>query len=148
MNKQQIIRQIERLFSGTDARDWHMVEATFSEKVLLDYSSMTGQSAVILSPEGIIRQWSSFLPGFDRTKHQLGGFRVEFGADFALVHLDGKADHYLNDRIWSVEGTYDVRVEFTNGDWLISEFKFNFLKQSGDSDLPSLAIKRLENKLV
>ncbi|SDG60261.1 SnoaL-like domain-containing protein [Dyadobacter soli] len=148
MNKQEIIRQIERLFSGTDARDWRVVEATFSEKVLLDYSSMTGLPAAVLTREEIIRQWSAFLPGFDSTKHQLGGFQMEFGENSAIVHLDGKADHYLNDRIWSVEGTYDVKVEFMNGDWLICEFKFNFLNQSGDTDLPSQAIKRLEDKLV
>lgn len=129
MNKQEIIRQIERLFSGTDARDWRVVEATFSEKVLLDYSSMTGLPAAVLTREEIIRQWSAFLPGFDSTKHRLDGFQVEFGEDFAIVHLDGKADHYLNDRIWSVEGTYDVKGEFTKGEWLICEFKFNFLKK-------------------
>ena len=60
------------LFKATDDHQWNIAENTFADKVELDYSSMNGNPAVVLSPLEIITSWKGILPGFESTHHQLG----------------------------------------------------------------------------
>jgi hypothetical protein len=143
MEQQAIIQQIKSLFTATDARDWDKVQATMNESVVLDYSSMTGQPAATLSPESIVKAWSAFLPGFDSTHHHVSGFVVKLTGNTAMAHFDGTANHYINNAVWTVQGSYDTKLERKNNQWLISEFKFNFAEQNGNTDLPKLSAERM-----
>lgn len=142
----KVIQQIRNLFAGADERDWQKVAATMNDTVLLDYSSMTGAAASHLSPDDIIASWDAFLPGFDSTHHQLSDFAVTLGEDGADARYAGKADHFLNNDVWVVEGTYDTKLKLENGTWLITQQKFNFIRQSGNTSLPALATSNAKQR--
>lgn len=139
-----IIHQVNTLFSGADERNWNKVKSVMHTPVLLDYSSMTGSPATNLTPEEITAAWSAFLPGFDRTNHKLSDFKVIINGDEAIVHYTGKADHYLNAEVWTVEGSYNTKFKRVNENWLVVAHTFNFQKQSGNNTLPAAATKKME----
>src|ERR1044072_1276045 len=140
----KITEQVRLLFKGADERDWEKCRSVFNKDVLLDYSSMTGNAATLLSSEQIIAAWAAFLPGFDRTHHELSKFNIEHNGLLSTAHYFGKPDHFLDGEVWRVEGTYDTKLVRTNNDnWLIVEHKFNLEKQSGNTSLPQLATQKL-----
>lgn len=147
MEHKDIIQHIEGLFAATDARDWEKVEKSMDQQVLLDYSSMNGNPSSITPVSEIIKAWSAFLPGFDSTHHQLSNFIVKkLDNNTATAHFDGNANHYYNKDAWTVLGTYDLKLKLANSRWLVSEFRFNFLEQSGNTDLPKLAMQKVGRK--
>ena len=104
-----IEQQVRKLFEGADERNWQKSASAMSNEVLLDYSSMTGNAATLLKPEQIMAAWAAFLPGFDRTNHLLSNFTIKTNGLTAEVHYNGKADHFLNGEVWTVNGTYDTK---------------------------------------
>lgn len=73
---------------------------------------------------------AQFLPGFDKTHHQLSNFQQQANA----ITFDGRADHYINDSIWTVVGDYHVVIQ---ADGKVGLLRFNFKSQSGDTQLPA-----------
>lgn len=141
--KDIIIETIKTLFAAADARDWDKARSTMATEVELDYSSMNGTSATLIPADDIIASWRGFLPGFDKTHHQLADFYVMQNGTVAHVHYYGKADHFIGEDLWIVEGTYDTELIETEGQWLISKHKLNLLKQDGNMDLPAKAAARV-----
>ncbi|HEX8576706.1 MAG TPA: nuclear transport factor 2 family protein [Flavobacterium sp.] len=137
--EKQIKQTISDVFNGADERNWKKVQNAMAENVLLDYSSLSGNPEAILPSKQIVATWKAFLPGFDRTRHQLSNFQIKQKGNMASVHFDGKADHFISKEIWTVEGNYDAEVAKTNNQWVVTKLKFNFLKQSGNTNLPSQA---------
>jgi ketosteroid isomerase-like protein len=138
-----IASTITRLFAGADQRDWRQVESTLDHKVLLDYTSMAGGTPAWLTPRQITDAWAVFLPGFDRTNHQLSGFEINQGIDSSTAHCQGKAEHFIGNEIWVVEGTYDAILRKKDENWVITQFKFNLKAQSGNRQLPDIAAGRM-----
>lgn len=146
-NMNQAQETVTNLFIATDAQDWQMVADSFAEKVELDYSSMSGNPAVELSPEEIVESWKGILPGFLHTHHQLGNFIVKENGSIAQVFCYGTATHYLPDEngdVWAVVGSYDFELIQNNGLWKITKMKFNFKYQTGNLSLPEKAIATLK----
>lgn len=137
-----IKKSVLDIFQGADERNWTRVQNAMAEKVLLDYTSMTGGNPAVLSPQEITNAWANFLPGFDKTKHNLTNFKITTDDKLRAVTFDGKADHFISDKIWTVEGDYYVEA---NSDNRISLLRFNFKSQSGDTELPSKATERMQN---
>ncbi|PJJ61169.1 nuclear transport factor 2 family protein [Hymenobacter chitinivorans] len=147
MQDHQVIEQtILHLFEGADERDWSKVENTMADVVLLDYTSMTGGEPLHLSPRQITASWASFLPGFDKTNHKISSFAITVDHDTSVVTYTGKADHFIDDRVWTVEGTYETTLVYTGGNWRINKLKFTLSGQSGDTDLPSKATERIQTR--
>lgn len=142
--KDIIKQQVSSLFEGADERNWNKVMAVLDKQVLLDYSSMTGSPATNVTPGQITAAWSAFLPGFDRTNHQLFDFKISIDGDEAVAMYMGKADHYLNSNVWSVAGSYHTTLKLIGENWLIKSHAFNYEKQSGNTSLPSEATKKME----
>jgi SnoaL-like domain len=147
MESDSIIQVVKAIFSGTDKRNWSEVKNAMAEEVLLDYSSMTGNPAALEASEKIVETWKGFLPGFDKTHHQVSDFKVSQNGSLAQVYLFGKADHYISGEIWTVEGTYDVTLSRSDAHWKVTAFKFNFIKQSGNTTLPSKAAEIAKHKI-
>jgi len=142
----KIIQTITAIFDGADARDWPKVKAAFADQVLLDYSSMNGNPATHVKSEDIIAAWSGFLPGFDKTHHQVFDFTIDQQNDKADVQFRGVADHFIDQSKWTVEGTYDVEVIGKGGNWQATKFRLNFETQSGDTSLPQQAAEIMSKK--
>ncbi len=135
------------LFIATDQRDWEKVEQLFSDEVLLDYSSMTGNEATTLKPTDITTAWKGILPGFQHTHHQIGNITTQVTGDRAAVFCYGTATHYLADEsgnLWTVVGSYDFELASNDGLWTIDAMKFNFKYQDGNTSLPEKAMNSLK----
>jgi hypothetical protein len=139
-----IILAISTLFSGADQHNWTKAENVMTENVLLDYTSFVGGEPANLTPKQITDSWAGFLPGFDKTNHQLSAFIVVINNDTATVTYTGKADHFIGSEIWTVEGTYESELKKVVDAWKVSKLKFNFKQQTGNLDLPAQATKRMK----
>ncbi|MBV8388207.1 MAG: nuclear transport factor 2 family protein [Mucilaginibacter sp.] len=146
MDTEKIINTITNIFEGADERDWSKVKASFADNVLLDYSSMNGNPASVLSSKDIIAAWKGFLPGFDLTHHHVTQFKIEQSDNTAEAHFFGKADHFINEESWTVEGSYDLELSIEGNDAKVTKFKFNLQSQSGDTTLPQKAVERIAKK--
>ncbi|WP_394746923.1 nuclear transport factor 2 family protein [Spongiimicrobium salis] len=145
--QQQIQEVVTSVFIHTDNGHWSAVEALFDAQVDLDYSSMTGNPAVSLSPQAITTAWKTVLPGFLHTHHQIGNFVIKVVEDKAHAFIYGTATHYLEDdagSLWTVVGTYDFDLEKRMGDWKINKMKFNYKYQTGNPELVKRAITNVK----
>lgn len=146
MDTEKIINVITNIFEGADERDWDKVKASFSGDVLLDYSSMNGSPAAVLTADNIINAWKGFLPGFDITHHNVTNFQIKESDGIAKAYFSGKADHFIDGESWTVEGTYDLELTVSDDVAKVTKFKFNLEKQSGDTALPQRAVSKLLEK--
>ncbi len=147
--KDQIQEVVTRLFVETDKGNWNQVEEVFHSEVKLDYSSMNGNPAAVLSPTEITGAWKTVLPGFAHTHHQIGNFITKVDEETAHTFCYGTATHYLEDEkgnLWTVVGSYDFDLKKVNGKWKITAMTFNYKYQDGNSELISKAIDHGKEK--
>lgn len=143
----EITEPVKAMFGGADERDWAKVKDTMGNKVLLDYSAMSGNPAAELTPEQIINAWKGLLPGFDKTHHQPARFMITQNGNNATVRYFAKADHFLGDDSWTVEANYDTVLVKTDDGWKIIAHKISDVKQSGNKELPLKAAEIAKAKL-
>jgi hypothetical protein len=141
--EETIIMTITNLFGGADEHHWTKVESTMTDTVLLDYTSFVGGEPANLSPQQITGSWAGFLPGFDKTDHQLSDFKVITNKQKATAIYRGKADHFIDNEVWTVEGTYESELKMIDDVWKVSSLEFNFEQQSGNTTLPAEATNRM-----
>lgn len=146
MDTEKIINVITNIFEGADGRNWEKVKSSFADNVLLDYYSMNGSPAVVLTSNDIITAWKGFLPGFDFTHHYVTNFEIEQSDGITKTHFAGKADHFIDGKSWTVEGTYDLELIVSDDNARVTKFKFNLQKQSGDTGLPQKAVEIASKK--
>jgi hypothetical protein len=144
MNEQTIIIQkYTDIFIHSDARQWEKVEARFSDQVNLDYTSLSGQPAVILSGSEIVKAWSAFLPKFKFTMHYLTNHKVSIHGDPASATCYGHAIHQIPDAeggdFWEVYGTYDFSLEKTDGMRKVNALRYNHRYAAGNLNLPVIS---------
>lgn len=144
--EQEIIKTITNIFTGVDERNWQKVQLAMAGQVLLDYTSMNGGEPTLQTPKEITDAWAAFLPGFDRTHHQISDFGVTVNGNMATVHYKGKGDHFLNNEVWTADGTFDTELQKQNNYWLVTKHTFNLVKQSGNTELPAKAKEVLKSK--
>ncbi|WP_106926610.1 nuclear transport factor 2 family protein [Adhaeribacter arboris] len=142
----EIIQAIHTIFEGVDERNRPKVQVIMAEQVMLDYTSLNGGEPNQQTPQEITAIWATFLPGFDKTHHQISDFRVTITGNQAVAHYQGKGNHFLNNEVWTAEGTFNTALEQQDHKWLVTQHKFNLIKQSGNQELPAQAKAVLEKK--
>lgn len=139
IEKEAVMQVVNDLFVGTDNRNWDLVRASFSEEVLFDMSSLTGQKPTKMQAKQIVAAWDKGLKALKAIHHQTGNFNVQINGDQATVFCYGTASHYLpnksgrNTRVFV--GSYDLHLTETRGKWRIDQFKFNFKYMDGNPNL-------------
>lgn len=144
MEVNQIIQTVSRIFEGADERNWVKVKEAMAESVVLDYSSLSGAPSSTMSSSQIVDMWKGFLPGFDRTHHQLSDFSVKQHSGNASVTFSGKADHFLESEVWTVEGSYYAELIPVSQGWVVTLLKFNLARQRGNTNLPAKAAQNID----
>ena len=99
---------VEGVGTLADLGDFEAFLDLYAHEVLLDYSSLNGQEATLISSQALMTQWASVLPGFDATKHNVSNIDVQFDRDLANVTANVVADHYVNDLFWQVSPGHPV----------------------------------------
>ena len=140
---------VAQMFVASDQGNWQEVEKCFADNVNLDYYSMSGNPAAMVTPAAITTAWKGVLPGFTHTHHQLGNFSTKIDGNGAHVFCYGTATHYLEDEggnVWTVVGSYDFDLENKDNHWKITSMVFNFKYQDGNETLIQKAIANAQKK--
>ena len=144
MEAQKIIETLQSIFIGADQHDWNQILNAFTEKVHLDYTSLSGGEAEDLPAATIVNNWKNFLPRFKATHHQLGNFMIKEDGPTAKAFFYGTATHYFPNpsgrHIWTVTGTYDARLEKQGDMWKVNYLRLNLHYVDGNTDLPNLVM--------
>ena len=139
VEKDKIIAVINRLFIGTDNRDWAKVKQCFSSEVLFDMTSVAGGEPVTLTSQQIVDAWDKGLKALKSIHHQAGNYMVKINQDQADAFCYGIASHYLpnktnrNTRIFV--GSYNFHLIKEGQIWRIDQFKFNLKYIDGNPNL-------------
>ena len=139
VDRTRIIETINRLFIGTDNRDWSLVKDCFAPKVHYDMSSMGAGPPVDMTREQIVAAWDEGLKPLQAIHHQAGNHLVQVLGERATAFCYGIAMHYLPNptgtNVRTFVGSYDFELAKEEGDWLITAFRFNLKYLDGNRDL-------------
>lgn len=143
----QILETVRKLFIYADESNWEgMADEVFAENVLMDYSSFGGGSPENMKREDIIAQWESFFKKIAQTHHQLGNELVDIADKQANVFTYVTAGHYNempdNNNLWTVVGTYDIKLFNGKRGWRVTEIRFNYKYQEGNQDIQKLGLEQ------
>lgn len=139
---------ITEVFMATDAHEWETLKKCFTTPFTLDYESMSDQPPSKLTPNQLVESWSNLMPGFDSTHHQIGNIVITKVDSGFHVTCYGTATHYIQDatpQTWSVYGTYEFDICAENQVLQIERMKFRYKFQTGNTNLPTLAIERMKS---
>ena len=141
VDQTKIIETINRLFIGTDNRDWMLVRSCFAPRVLFDMSSLGAGEPKHLSPDDIVAAWETGLKPLKAIHHQAGNYLVEVNGTNAEAFCYGIATHYLpnksNKNTRTFVGSYEFELQKNSGRWRIAKLKFNLKYIDGNPDLES-----------
>jgi hypothetical protein len=141
VDQTKIIDTINRLFIGTDNRDWALVRGCFAPRVLFDMSSLGAGEPKHLTPDDIVAAWDAGLRPLKAIHHQAGNYLVEVNGTKAEALCYGIASHYLpnksNKNTRTFVGSYEFALLKDSGRWQIARFKFNLKYMDGNPDLES-----------
>ena len=134
------------LLHAIDRLDWPIVRGSFTDRVRVDYSSLSGQPAADVSADDLIAGWKTLLPGFDATQHLAGPVLVSNDNAAAVVETHVRGYHRIADanagNIWMVAGHYTARLTEHDGDWKIAALTLTVFYQEGNLSLPDAARAR------
>lgn len=130
---------IESVAALADAGNFESLEKLYADEVEVDYTSLFGGEIEVKSPQALMRQWASALPGFDCTKHDLSNHAARIEGDSAEATCDVQAIHLIATKSWTVRGRYTYRLTKTDGDWRIVSHKFDLAEETGSREVLDLA---------
>ncbi len=135
---------IESVGTLADRGDFTGLEKLFAPEVMVDYSSLTGQPAELMSPQVLMTQWAGVLPGFDRTRHALSRIQVRINGAEAAGTAQVVAGHWIGDAYWEVNGSYDYRFAKGGEGWRITAITLNLASETGSRDVFGPAMGRAQ----
>jgi 3-phenylpropionate/cinnamic acid dioxygenase small subunit len=141
IEKNRIVDCINRLFVGTDNRDWKTVRACFADSVHFDMTSLVGGRPADVTPAEIADGWAQGLRPLVAVHHQAGNHLVEVREQSATATCYATATHYRPTRSGrntrTFVGSYDFELSTGDGVWRITSFRFNLKYIDGNRDLES-----------
>lgn len=126
---------IESVATLADRGDFTALGALFADEIAVDYSSLTGEPAEVVSPSALMTRWAGVLPGFDRTRHALTDVRVTVDGDAATGAARVRADHWIGEGFWRVDGHYAYEFERDDQGWRIAAMTFAVENEAGSRDV-------------
>jgi hypothetical protein len=139
VDQMKVVETINRLFVGTDNRNWALVRSCFAPRVMFDMSSMGAGEPGQLTPEEIVSAWDAGLKPLRSIHHQAGNYLVDVSGTKADAFCYGIASHYLpnksNRNTRTFVGSYEFQLLKEGGCWRIAAFKFNLKYIDGNPDL-------------
>ncbi|WP_289154183.1 nuclear transport factor 2 family protein [Porticoccus sp. W117] len=131
-----------------DRSEYDALARLYADEFTLDYSSLNGQAPATKTPEQLMSEWASVLPGFDRTRHGLSNVQVSVNGNNATATADVMAYHWVDDLFWQVDGSYDYKLARQNGQWKITSMTFNLEGEQGTREVFGPAMAAAGSKLL
>ncbi len=126
---------VESVGNLADTNNFEILEQLYADEIEVDYTSLAGGEVELKSPQALMTQWASILPGFDLTRHNLSNIKVKLNGNKAEVTASVVADHYVNDLFWQVSGNYLYRLERSSTGWKITSHTFNLTDEAGTREV-------------
>lgn len=126
---------VESVAVLADRGNFEALEKLYADEVLVDYSSLSGAEPELKSPQALMAEWASVLPGFERTRHEISNVEVDAKGTRAVATADVVADHYVLDLFWRVTGDYRYELVNAGGGWRITAATFNLRDEEGTRDV-------------
>lgn len=139
LDKDAIGDAINRLFVGTDNRDWAMVRAALAPRLHVDMTSVAGGAPSEIEGTELAAMWETGLRPIQAVHHQTGNLRIAVDGDAAEAYCYGTATHYRptasSRNVRTFVGSYDFRLARLDGAWRITLFRFNLKYLDGNLQL-------------
>jgi len=137
--KDAILDTINRLFIGTDSRDWAMVRDALAPRLQVDMTSLAGGQPAEMAGADLAAAWETGLKPIQAIHHQTGNYRVTVLGDQAEAFCYGTAIHYRPTRsgrnVRTFVGSYDFRLARLETKWRITSFRFNLKYVDGNLEM-------------
>jgi hypothetical protein len=137
--KDEILDVINRLFIGTDLRDWPMVLEVLAPELHVDMTSLAGGTPSTMPAADLVQAWEEGLRPIQAVHHQTGNHRVTVAGDEATAFCYGTATHFRptasGRNVRTFVGSYDFRLARMERRWRITSFRFNLKYQDGNLEL-------------
>jgi hypothetical protein len=135
-----------RYAAGVDGRDWALLRSIFTDRVVFNYSSLTGRPAVELAADDWVAGIKPMFTALAATQHSMTNPRVTAEGDGALLTMYLQAEHVLDpddSSAWfTVGGYYSNRATRINGRWLLSGVTLTIRWRRGRPDVLTIAAER------
>jgi len=138
----EMARVADTLDAAVDAKDWALARSLFTEKIAVDFSSLTGQEPAEIQADDLIAGWSGNLTSEKHSFHQRSNHRIRFaGPDNAVMLSHGYAWNRMDrgaasdnggDPLWEVWGRYRHGFTRIDGIWKISSMAFFMSAERGN----------------
>lgn len=111
-----------------DRRDWDGLKALFTDVVYTDYTALWGGEPQEAGVDDLLAtdkqgSWRRTMDGLESTQHLITNILVDVDGDTASVTANVVGVHRLTNPhgspLWTVGGTYDLRLERTGDCWRI-----------------------------
>lgn len=126
---------VESVAVLADSGNYESLEKLYADEIRVDYTSLAGGEVEVKSPQALMTDWASVLPGFDRTRHNLSNIQVDIDGKTAIAKADVEAEHYVGGLYWLAVGDYRYEFVETGEQWLIAGATFNLRREEGTRDV-------------
>ena len=143
-----IIDTTTRVAWYADQRRWDDIPGLFAEKVILDYTSLTGGEPATVTPAEIAGSWKTSLENLDATQHLVSNYLVELDEDGtrAIATAQFFATHLLANHqggpTWTLGGHYRWTLHRVDHTWKIDSMTMTATWASGNQQIMTLAAER------
>ncbi len=136
-DRYQVETAISRLGRLVDDRDWDGLHGLLTDVVEVDYTSLWGGEPEKLAREVLIGRWRDLLGRLEATQHVITDILPEISGDTATAAANVVAVHRrtvpTGGPLWTVGGTYRVRLVRSGGTWRIESITLNAAWTDGNT---------------
>ncbi|NEP00395.1 MAG: hypothetical protein F6K58_17285 [Symploca sp. SIO2E9] len=133
---------VESVAILADNRNFESLEKLYAQEVEVDYTSAFGGEVELKSPQALMTQWASTLPGFDRTRHEISNIETIVNGNHATANAGVVANHYLDEMFWQITGNYKYVLVKEDGQWTITQMTFTAESEQGSRNIITEAVEQ------
>lgn len=139
-DKLELTELANKLFMYCDAQHWQrLLDDVFAATIWFDMSSAGGTKPQSMEAKDVCKMWADGFTGLDAVHHQAGHYLVNIAGDKAEIFAYAVATHYKKaaqkGTTRSFVGSYDLKAEFSEKGWRLTQFKYNLKYIGGNISL-------------
>jgi SnoaL-like domain len=135
MDGTEITSVVNRIAILVDLRDWEGVRQCFTDRVAVDYTSLTGGQPETIAADALVQSWNSaFSSTFKTTQHLLGTHAITIQGDTATCLSHFQARHVALDSskgVWTLGGHYYHDLVKTTYGWRVRGMNMTWTWEEG-----------------
>ena len=147
VDRAEISDVVLRYATAVDQRDWKLYRTVFTEKLIVDFSSWSGEPEMAMAVDDWVETVRKTLSGFDATHHLSSNHVTTLSGESAICVSYMVARHYLVENgerlMHSIGGHYTNRLDRTADGWKIAHCALTVTWEMGDRGLFEIAAARV-----